>query len=67
MPRPSDDERTLDDIFQEGRGSCIYGSAKSDNPHERHSPRATAWERGWLSQHQEMMLDLSHKQRGVTQ
>jgi ribosome modulation factor len=54
MPESPD----LDRAFEDGRSACRRGLAKADNPYGVHDPRATAWLRGWLGQHEAMMMDL---------
>jgi hypothetical protein len=59
MPEPDFDQIALDRVFEDGRSACRRGLAKADNPYgSQDVDRATAWLRGWLGQHEAMMLDL---------
>lgn len=43
--------------FEAGRDACLRNAPRQLNPYAEQN-LAQAWERGWLSQHEWMMLDL---------
>lgn len=50
-----DIDRTI--AFEAGRDACLRNAPRRLNPYAEPA-LAQAWERGWLSQHEWMMLDL---------
>lgn len=48
-------------VFEAGRAACLRNTPKALNPYV--GDNAQSWERGWLSQHEWMMLDLKWRAR----
>jgi len=54
----SDQEQKRTRAFEAGRDACLRNAPRGINPYSGDVLLAQAWERGWLSQHDWMMLDL---------
>ncbi len=47
--------------FDSGRDACRRGLPRSANAYDPHYASHGEWDRGWLSMHEQMMLDLKER------